>query len=209
VAEAVSAALAGRGFTSLRVDWPRPDAVDATSRALRRIGPDLALLICELDKSSRIEDARALVQGYDAPWLVMCGERSGPAGGAVIEAGAAGVVPTATTLEELIGLLDALSQRDQLIGAVERQALVRQWSAVRADREVLQTRITSLTARERSVLEMLYDGIGVAAIAQRFEVAPTTVRSQVRAILRKLEVNSQLAAVGVLGAVREGERSLA
>jgi DNA-binding NarL/FixJ family response regulator len=209
VAEAVTAALAGRGFVTRRVEWPHRDAADAVTRRLARVRPDVVLLICELDRSSLIDNARALIRAYDASWLVMCGSAPGAAWGAVIEAGAAGVVPTTTALDDLVPRLHALIDHEQLIGAVERQTLVRQWAVVRADREVLQTRITSLTPRERTVLEMLYDGIGVAAIAQRFGVAPTTVRSQVRAILRKLEVNSQIAAVGALGALLEGERTLA
>jgi RNA polymerase sigma factor (sigma-70 family) len=208
VAEAVTAALAGRGFVTHRVDWPRHDPPDRAGRRLARVRPDAALLICELDRSSLIDAARALVQTYDVSWLVMCGIEPGAAWGAVIDAGAAGVVPTTTTLDDLVSRLEALIDHEQLIGAVERQTLVRQWAAARTDREVLQSRITSLTPRERTVLELLYDGIGVAAIAQRFGVAQTTVRSQVRAILRKLEVNSQIAAVGALGALRDGEHSL-
>jgi DNA-binding NarL/FixJ family response regulator len=55
---------------------------------------------------------------------------------------------------------------------------------------------------------MLYDGDSVAVISAHFDVSPATVRSQVRAILKKLDVNSQIAAVGVLGAMLEEERNL-
>nr|WP_246322030.1 helix-turn-helix transcriptional regulator [Nocardioides panzhihuensis] len=55
--------------------------------------------------------------------------------------------------------------------------------------------VGSLTVREHEVLELLYDGVTVAEIAARFGVAQATVRSQVKAILRKFEVGSQLAAV--------------
>ena len=52
-----------------------------------------------------------------------------------------------------------------------------------------------LTASEAAVLEALVDGCTVEVIAQRRGVAIGTVRSQVKALLRKLQVGSQLAAV--------------
>ena len=45
------------------------------------------------------------------------------------------------------------------------------------------------------MLQQLYQGLGVRIIAERGEVTEATVRSQVKAILRKLDVNSQIAAV--------------
>jgi DNA-binding NarL/FixJ family response regulator len=45
------------------------------------------------------------------------------------------------------------------------------------------------------VLAGLYDGLAADAIAERDYVSLPTVRSQIRGILQKLGVNSQLAAV--------------
>ena len=45
------------------------------------------------------------------------------------------------------------------------------------------------------MLQQLHQGLGVRAIAEHGGVTEATVRSQVKAILRKLEVNSQIAAV--------------
>ena len=55
--------------------------------------------------------------------------------------------------------------------------------------------MSTLTGREEEVLRQLYQGLGVREIAELGEVSEATVRSQVKAILRKLEVNSQIAAV--------------
>jgi DNA-binding NarL/FixJ family response regulator len=211
VAEAVTAALAGRGIVTRKVEWPQSDlggrrGADPVA-ALARIRPDVVLLICELDRASRVSDAQDLIRGYDAPWLVMCGDRPGPMWGAMLEAGAAAVVSTTTDLDDLVALLGTVGH-EPMMGAVERQALVRQWLAVRADRDDRSTRLASLTPRERTVLGMLYDGDSVAVISAHFDVSPATVRSQVRAILKKLDVNSQIAAVGVLGAMLEEERNL-
>ena len=46
-----------------------------------------------------------------------------------------------------------------------------------------------------TVLRLRYEGSSVTRIADTFEVARATVRTRVKAVLRKLDVNTQLAAV--------------
>ena len=52
-----------------------------------------------------------------------------------------------------------------------------------------------LTSREQQVLHALADGRSVACIAEDWFVSEATVRSQVRGVLLKLGVSSQLEAV--------------
>ena len=59
----------------------------------------------------------------------------------------------------------------------------------------MAARLETLSDREEEVLQRLYEGVGVRAIAEQSEVAEATVRSQVKSILRKLDVSSQMAAV--------------
>ena len=66
----------------------------------------------------------------------------------------------------------------------------------RADRRRLAP-FESLTPRERDVLALIVDGRPAAEIARRAAVALPTVRTQVRSILQKLEVNSQMAAAAM------------
>jgi DNA-binding NarL/FixJ family response regulator len=54
-----------------------------------------------------------------------------------------------------------------------------------------------LTPRERQVLGRLIEGNSVRDIARANVVSEATVRTQVKSILGKLEVSSQLAAVGL------------
>jgi len=54
-----------------------------------------------------------------------------------------------------------------------------------------------LTPCERRVLFHMMEGRAAAGIASSLVVSVTTVRSHIRSILRKLNVNSQLAAVGI------------
>ena len=55
-----------------------------------------------------------------------------------------------------------------------------------------------LTAREREVLDGLVAGKRAAAIAEESVVSLATVRAQIRAILAKLGVSSQLEAVALV-----------
>jgi DNA-binding NarL/FixJ family response regulator len=55
-----------------------------------------------------------------------------------------------------------------------------------------------LTEREREVLDRLAHGHRAQSIARDFHVSLTTVRSQIRSVLNKLQVTSQLEAVALL-----------
>lgn len=55
-----------------------------------------------------------------------------------------------------------------------------------------------LTGREWDVLELMRDGASTAEISERLFISPTTVRSHVSVILRKLQVPNRQAAVNLL-----------
>ncbi|MGH3435986.1 MAG: LuxR C-terminal-related transcriptional regulator, partial [Sciscionella sp.] len=73
-------------------------------------------------------------------------------------------------------------------------ALYREYHAAQ---QVARTKLDRLSAREREVLRLLADGQQAAAIASHFVTSLSTVRAQIRSILSKLEVTSQLAAVAL------------
>jgi DNA-binding NarL/FixJ family response regulator len=73
----------------------------------------------------------------------------------------------------------------------------------RASTPRVETTFEALTQREALVLAALTDGLNAEEIARAHFVALTTVRSQIRSVLQKLGVRSQLAAVAVAGAHRE------
>lgn len=59
----------------------------------------------------------------------------------------------------------------------------------------MQPRHEWLTARERAVLVAMVDGMSAEEIAAAHYVTVATIRTQIRAVLSKLGVKSQLAAV--------------
>ena len=124
--------------------------------------------------------------------LVVTGSRHAELAADALLAGAEAVMNKARPFDELVrdlvdmiaGAAPRLPQRPTLrIALVQRAA---QWAA-----------LESLSPRESQVLGCLMDGRTVDEIAARASISVATVRSHVHAILAKLEVNSQLAAVAV------------
>jgi DNA-binding NarL/FixJ family response regulator len=202
VAESVAAALGDRSFDTVMVHWPDADATLRTERrgprARRRStpAPDAGLVLTDLLRMDQVRAARVLVGSLDVPWLVLTLAPRGPAWGAMYERGATLVLPGGIGLDttsELItdlatGWLPDLSRR-------ERKQLIHAWRTFESERADMAARLETLSDREEEVLHQLHEGVAVRAIAEQSEVAEATVRSQVKAILRKLDVSSQMAAV--------------
>lgn len=196
VAEAVKAALLSRGFDTGTVRWPGSATL---RRATSRLTYDAGLLISELDRISRLRAAMLVAERLPIRWAVLTSAPRGPLWGAVLAAGASIVLPSETPLADVVSTLDVLSRRRPALGGDGREELIAAWGRQQAQQQDLATRVRSLTPREHEVLTMLHGGDTVAGIACILEVAPATVRSQVKAVLRKLDVNSQLAAVAAYG----------
>ena len=65
-----------------------------------------------------------------------------------------------------------------------------------------------LTGREWDVLELMRKGASTSEISERLFVSPTTVRSHVSSILRKLGVPTREAAIRLLDGQAGAEQSL-
>ena len=202
VAEAVVAALRNRSFEPLLVRWP-PTAPDPLAKPRRRrafrrsVGPppDVGLLLSDLTRMEQVLAAQTIVTGLPLPWLVMAGVARGPAWGALYEGGAKLVVPSDAGLVNVCDLLTDLSAGRKPDERRDRRELIQGWRTFASQRSDLTARLQSLTEREEAILQQLHQGFPVRNIAQKSEVTEATVRSQVKAILKKLDVNSQMAAV--------------
>ena len=101
-----------------------------------------------------------------------------------------GLAPVKAALEQ------ALAHRPVIDPEEARQLIAAADCAGSGDLS-LRARLARLTVRERDILEMLKAGRSAAEIARRGVVSEATVRTQIRSILAKLEVSSQVAAVAV------------
>jgi DNA-binding NarL/FixJ family response regulator len=114
-----------------------------------------------------------------------------------VEAGASGILrKTAGFTEFIDGVHRALAGEDML-GLGERLALLGELQAWRrADQDRLAP-FTALTPREQAVLARLVLGESAETIAAGCSVSLYTVRSQIKSVLFKLGVSSQLSAVAL------------
>jgi DNA-binding NarL/FixJ family response regulator len=78
-----------------------------------------------------------------------------------------------------------------------RQELIDSFRVRDAERRDIEEKLSRLTQREREVLAELARGHRAHAVAEKYVVSLATVRTQIRSVLSKLEVGSQLEAVAL------------
>ena len=116
---------------------------------------------------------------------------------AAIEAGAVGYLPKNRPLDELVQVVASAAAGDSVLAEAERFRLLGALRRCREQERQRQEPFSRLTPRETQVLNALADGMSVDTIAREWVVSEATVRTQVRGVLTKLGVSSQLAAVAV------------
>lgn len=124
--------------------------------------------------------------------------------GDYIERGAQAVLSTELGLRQLVNVIARVSAQEPAMAPGELERL-RTAARGQGSRPTAATEgVDRLSEREGQVLRYLMAGLTPARIAQLDWVAETTVRTQVRSVLAKLGVSSQLAAVAL--AYRAGWR---
>lgn len=195
VADTVAAALTGSNLVIVPMIWPRGDR-SLPAGWPRDAVPSLGLLLCDLQPSAT-RTARYLVRAYPTRWLLLTDRPKGPQWGAMLDAGVVGILQSSTTLSDLLLAIEAARFGDPGLVPSDRDELVQAWLQDEAEREDAVARLKALTTRETGVLRELHHGRSVHEIAASHGVAHSTVRTQVRSVLRKLRVSSQLAAVAM------------
>jgi DNA-binding NarL/FixJ family response regulator len=185
-----------RAGVAARVVYPQQ--VADVLACVRQLRPSLVLL--DVDLGMRDGNGDAAVPGIvdeAVDVALLTGSRDRDAIARCLEAGALTLISKAETLDRVIEVVQSLLNGDAPPGREERNALV----AERRERELRRARqlapFAKLSPREADVLRALADGRSVETVAVESYVSVATVRSQVRSILLKLDVNSQLAAVAV------------
>ncbi len=117
--------------------------------------------------------------------------------GECLHHGARTVLSKAQPLNDILAVVRRINRGLQVLDKDAREALIALWRDGTREHRVLQARLAQLTPREESVLGELMRGNTVRDIAADSVVSEATVRTQVKSILAKLEVSSQIAAVGI------------
>jgi DNA-binding NarL/FixJ family response regulator len=124
--------------------------------------------------------------------------------GAALAAGALAAVPKQAPLPLLLGKVRAAMAGLPVMAAEARQKLIDSFLVRDAERREISAKLDRLTRREREVLAELARGRRAQAVADHYVVSLATVRTQIRSVLNKLEVGSQLEAVALYRKAQSG-----
>jgi DNA-binding NarL/FixJ family response regulator len=172
-----------------------------TEAAQQRPGLVLLDLDLGLAPDGRLIDGAAAVAPLCAQGrrvLVVSGSPNNSQVAAAIAAGAIGQVNKSVSFTTLVGVVVDASNGRRVMSIADRHRWLELHRLERFRRRRQQKLLDRLTPRERAVLERLAAGHRANAIAAEFVVTLSTVRSQIRSILTKLEVSSQLEAAALV-----------
>lgn len=197
-AESLELALTLEGYDARRL--PLPTSSAATGQLLAaalRLRPRIVLL--DLDLGSFGDGVRLIhpLAASGANVVVVTASSDRSRWGECLRFGARKTMSKTQPLNEILSVVRRIHQGLPVADAQERENLLRLWEAQRKTVEEQRRRLDRLTPREREVLARLREGTPVRNIARESVVSEATVRTQVKSILAKLGVSSQLAAVGL------------
>jgi DNA-binding NarL/FixJ family response regulator len=198
LAETLVIALNAEGCRARVADLVSPAVLLQQVRTLR---PTVVLLDLDL---GILGDGAALVSpltALGARVLVVSGTSDRLRLAETVERGAVGFLSKLVPFEQLLHVvLEVVAQRT-VLSTAGRYELMADLRAARAARSKDLAPFEALTPRERAVLGALAQGQRAEVIAATAVVSEATIRSQIRGVLAKLGVNSQLEAVALAWSV--------
>jgi DNA-binding NarL/FixJ family response regulator len=196
-AQSLEIALNAAGHEAERIELPVSSSTGPLISKVLSRRPKLLLLDLDLGPYG---DGFALIEpisraGTDV--VVVTGTEEPGRWARAVMSGARKVLAKTSPLSTVVTTVDRLLKGLPVMTREERDLLLDAWTKQREGNEQLWDMFDQLTLRESEVLGLLMQGHTVRDVARHSNTAETTVRSQVKSILAKLEVSSQLAAVGL------------
>lgn len=201
-AESLELALSLEGYNVRRCAAPSTGvSASAMLSSAVRTRPRIALL--DLDLGHFGDGARMIpsLMAAGVQVVVVTASTDRARWGECLRLGARTVLAKTEPLNEILATVRRINQGLPVIQRAERDRLVELWFNQHQERRQMHDRLTLLTPREAEVLGHLMLGHTVREIASISVVSEATVRTQVKSVLAKLEVSSQLAAVGLAHSV--------
>jgi RNA polymerase sigma factor (sigma-70 family) len=195
-AQALEIALTLEGYDVHRQEvWDRA-VPDQLLTSLLHARPQIALLDLDLAGAGNgVRLVEPLTRARIAV-VVLTGSRERARFGECLRHGACTVLSKSDPLDSILATIHCVSERRPVLAREDRDRLIGEFHQEQAVARDLRRKLENLTPREREVLAHLMLGRQVREIAEVSFVSEATVRTQVKSILAKLEVTSQLAAVG-------------
>ena len=158
--------------------------------------PDVVLLDMVMPAVDGIATTRQLVALDPSPRVVVItSSYEEDFGVLVLRAGACGFVGKSIPVEALPRIVQAAVSGEAIVSRRLAMRVISSLRRVRDDRLGVRPVHSTLTGREWEVLDMLSASMSTDAIATTLGLSTETVRSHVKAVLRKLGVNSREDAV--------------
>lgn len=197
-AEALSIALEMEGHQVRRI--PMNDAARSALSLLPVIvrgQPNIVLLDLDLGSGGNgLHLVEPLVEA-GIKVLVITGSMDKARWGEALAGGAKHVLPKSSELNQILATIRHIHEGLPVITPEERADYLLAHHNSRREQMASRQKLERLTRREAEVLGHLHQGRQVREIAKLSFVSEATVRTQVKSVLTKLEVSSQIAAVGV------------
>lgn len=196
-AESLELAFSLEGYDVRRLELPEGGSMATLRSQALRVRPQTVLLDLDL---GRFGDGLSLIAPLARAHVnvvVLTASDDVARWGGCIRAGARKVLPKSGALQQALATVRRLHQGLPVLSRDELESLLDVWARERRASDDLRRRLDLLTPREREVLGSLIAGHTVREIAEQSVVSEATVRTQVKSILSKLRVSSQLAAVGM------------
>lgn len=193
LAESLLYVLQDEGYQATVING---SSLEEIENSIRAFGPDVVLMDLNLGEAvgSTVPTVTRLADsGYRVVMITGVTDRLRLS--ETIEAGAVGIISKAASFESLLLAIRAAVESDALMSDLDRQDWLAELRRYRAADAARRQPFERLTQREQDVLARLCDGHSASQIADDSFVALSTVRSQIRAVLMKLGVGSQLEAV--------------
>ena len=197
-AESLELALSLEGYDVRRLELPEEGGSMATLRSMAlRSNPRTVILDLDLGRfGDGVTLIPPLARAHVNVVVVTASQETGR-WGECMRLGARKVLSKSGALQQALSTVRRLHQGLPVVTREELEFLLNAWANQSRVDDDIRRRLERLTPRERQVLGALIEGRTVRAISQDSVVSEATVRTQVKSILNKLEVSSQLAAVGM------------
>lgn len=170
---------------------------DEVLAEVESVRPSLVVLDLDLDGAGYGYDLIGPLRELGAQVMVLTGTTDRMELARCLEAGALGIASKANGFAGVLDQVRRAAEGQQVTGVTERTQLLSELAMHRRAAEKRLAPFESLSARERDVLRLIVEGKQAAAIAKESYVSVATVRTQIRSILLKLDVTSQVAAVAM------------
>jgi DNA-binding NarL/FixJ family response regulator len=198
VSYSIVTALRALGITCVPI---QPGSLDDMRAAIFEAEPTLVLLDLDLGPFGASLSLIEPLTAADIRVMMLTAETDRVRLAEALERGASRIVLKSADFTALIETIRLAVESDLRSDPLTDQLLAELYDHRRKQADA-RAPFENLTAREKEVLAALATGDSVHAIARAWVVSETTIRSHVRAILLKLNVQSQLQAV--VKAVRHG-----